>query len=399
MSPPLPPPKSTGCYPVHEDCCTISQKTASSISLSLRYTHAPSDRHLGQWRDASRRALIPHSHLSCSPSPTLSYSSTLLTPPSPSIPPVPVSPVKTPIPDPFSLCSPLTMLPCVRWLQPILAFFSSALLTQGGNCPASCLCPDPHTVDCSGRGLTNLPDSIPLDVRRLLLSNNWISQIPSDFLVLYNDLVYLDLRNNSLSQIEPGTLSTSPRLVFLDLGSNNLTEIPKGTFGESRSLIKLRLGNNPHLSMVSKDAFLGLTSLRELELEQNALSSLQVGALSQLPSLRVVRLEGNPWVCNCNFASLFAWLMENRHKLPNGVEGLECSLPTDGRRVTLSQLSQESFRKCQETLTLTDLLIIIFSGISVSVAAIMASFFLASTVHCFQRWSKGSKGEDEESEE
>lgn len=180
------------------------------------------------------------------------------------------------------------------------------------------MCPDPHTVDCRGRGLTRLPNQIPLDVRRLLLADNWIPRIPSDFLVLYSDLVYLDLRNNSLSHIEPGTLSTASRLVFLDLGSNNLTEIPKGTFGESRSLIKLRLGNNPYLSEVSEDAFLGLTSLRELELERNALSTLQVGALSQLPSLRAVRLEGNPWVCNCNFANLFSWLMENSLKLPNG---------------------------------------------------------------------------------
>ncbi|KAL6465064.1 hypothetical protein MHYP_G00273810 [Metynnis hypsauchen] len=82
-----------------------------------------------------------------------------------------------------------------------------------------------------------------------------------------------------------------------------------------------------------------------------------------------------------------------------GIESMECSLPMDGRRVPLSQLSQDSFRECQVTLTLTDFLIIIFSGISVSVAAIMASFFLASTVHCFQRWSKGTKGEDEENEE
>uniref|UniRef100_A0A8C7IBA6 Leucine rich repeat containing 38 n=1 Tax=Oncorhynchus kisutch TaxID=8019 RepID=A0A8C7IBA6_ONCKI len=209
------------------------------------------------------------------------------------------------------------MLPCVCWLQPLLVLLSSVLRAQGENCPASCLCPDPHTVDCSGRGLTRLPDEIPLDVRRLLLSDNCIPRIPSDFLVLYSDLVYLDLRNNSLSHIEPGTLSTSSRLVFLDLGSNNLTEIPSGTFGQSRSLIKLRLGNNPYLSRVNEDAFLGLTSLRELELERNALSGLQVGALSQLPSLRVVRLEGNPWVCNCNFANLFGWLEENSQKLPN----------------------------------------------------------------------------------
>lgn len=79
-----------------------------------------------------------------------------------------------------------------------------------------------------------------------------------------------------------------------------------------------------------------------------------------------------------------------------GMEGIECSLPLDGRRVPLSLLTEDSFRECRGTLTITDYLIVIFSGISVSVVAIMASFFLASTVHCFQRLSKGSKGDEEE---
>lgn len=200
------------------------------------------------------------------------------------------------------------MLLCINWLKPFLALLFSTLLKQGQNCPTSCLCPDHHTVNCSGQGLTGVPDSIPLDVRRLLLSNNWIPWIPSDFLVLYTDLVYLDLRNNSLSQLEPGTLSTSSRLVFLDLGNNNLTEIPSGTFGESRSLIKLRLGDNPYLTMVSRDVFTGLTSLRELELERNGLTGLDVRVLELLPSLNMVRLEGNPWLCNCHFAKfLYGW--------------------------------------------------------------------------------------------
>ncbi|XP_076597775.1 leucine-rich repeat-containing protein 38 isoform X2 [Chaetodon auriga] len=210
------------------------------------------------------------------------------------------------------------MLPCIDWLQPFLTLISSTLLTQGHNCPSTCLCPDHHTVDCTSQGLTRVPDFIPLDVRRLLLSNNWIPWIPSDFLALYSDLVYLDLRNNSLSQLEPGTLSTFSRLVFLDLGSNNLTDIPSGTFGESRSLIKLRLGNNTNLNIIGRDAFTGLTSLRELELEKNGLTELDISIVESLPSLRMLRLEGNPWLWNCHFAKLFAWLMENRHKLPKG---------------------------------------------------------------------------------
>ncbi|XP_028664226.1 leucine-rich repeat-containing protein 38-like [Erpetoichthys calabaricus] len=295
------------------------------------------------------------------------------------------------------------MLPCCCWIQPLPLLaglvLCVALQTGGEPCPANCLCPDPHTVDCSSLGLTSLPDSIPLDVRRLLLADNLIERIPADFLVLYSDLVYLDLRNNSLSAIELGTFVTSSRLVFLDLGCNNLTEIPAGTFGGSHSLIKLRLGSNPYLSMVSKDAFSGLTALRELELERNALYGLQVAAVSQLPSLRVLKLEGNPWVCNCNFSNLFTWLTKNSDKLPSGFDGMECSLPLDGRRVALNQLSEDSFRGCQLTLTLTDYLIIIFSGISVSVAAILTSFFLASTVHCFQRWSKANKTDEEDGDD
>lgn len=107
---------------------------------------------------------------------------------------------------------------------------------------------------------------------------------------------------------------------------------------------------------------------------------------------------------NCTKRAIFPGVLPDPNMYPPppppaGVEGMECSLPMDGRRVSLTQLSQNSFRECQATLTLTDLLIIIFSGISVSVVAIMTSFFLASTVHCFQRWSKGTKGDEEESEE
>ncbi|CAG6021984.1 leucine-rich repeat-containing protein 38-like [Menidia menidia] len=288
------------------------------------------------------------------------------------------------------------MPPCGTWLQPLLALIVSASLTRSHSCPSRCLCPDNHTVNCTSQGLVGVPDSIPLDVRRLLLSNNWIPWIPSDFLVLYTDLVYLDLRNNSLSQLDPGTLSSSSRLVFLDLGSNNLTEIPSGMFGESKSLIKLRLGNNPYLRMIGRDAFSGLSALRELDLEKNAFTVLDVRVLEPLASLRMLRLEGNPWLCNCHFAKLFAWLYQNRQKLPTGMEGIECSLPPDGLRVPLSVFSEDSFRECRGALTLTDCLIVIFSGISVSFAAIVTSFLLASIVHCFQRISKTSKGDEEE---
>lgn len=104
-------------------------------------------------------------------------------------------------------------------------------------------------------------------------------------------------------------------------------------------------------------------------------------------------------IMSVNKVSLFlplTTLLLSRLLSLSGLDELDCSLPLDGRRVPLTLLSEESFRECHSNLTLTDYLIVIFSGISVSVAAIMASFFLASTVHCFQRLSKGSKDEEEE---
>lgn len=77
---------------------------------------------------------------------------------------------------------------------------------------------------------------------------------------------------------------------------------------------------------------------------------------------------------------------------------MECSLPGDGRQVSLSVLSEDSFRECRGLLTLTDYLIVIFSGICISVVAIIASFFLASTIHCFQRL-KSKRTDEEEAED
>lgn len=102
--------------------------------------------------------------------------------------------------------------------------------------------------------------------------------------------------------------------------------------------------------------------------------------------------------------------MQNNTKLnasPNGIssfltsaglEGMECSLPVDGRRVSLSMLSEDSFIQCKGLLSIKDYLIVIFSGICISVAAIIASFFLASAIHCFQML-KAKRTDEEDGED
>ncbi|XP_007463257.1 PREDICTED: leucine-rich repeat-containing protein 38 [Lipotes vexillifer] len=272
------------------------------------------------------------------------------------------------------------------------------LLPPGPACPAGCACTDPHTVDCRDRGLPSVPDPFPLDVRKLLVAGNRIQHIPEGFFIFYGDLVYLDFRNNSLRSLEEGTFSGSAKLAFLDLSYNNLTQLGAGAFRSAGRLVKLSLANN-NLAGVHEAAFETLESLQVLELNDNNLRSLNVAALAALPALRTLRLDGNPWLCDCDFAHLFSWIQENVSKLPKGLDEIQCSLPMENRRILLQELSEASFSECKFSLSLTDLFIIIFSGVAVSIAAIISSFFLATVVQCFQRCAPNKDTEDEDEDE
>ncbi|XP_008061601.1 leucine-rich repeat-containing protein 38, partial [Carlito syrichta] len=251
---------------------------------------------------------------------------------------------------------------------------------------------------CRDRGLPSVPDPFPLDVRKLLVAGNRIQRIPEDFFIFYGDLVYLDFRNNSLRSLEEGTFSGSAKLAFLDLSYNNLTHLGAGAFRSAGRLVRLSLANN-NLAGVHEAAFESLESLQVLELNDNNLRSLNVAALAALPALRSLRLDGNPWLCDCDFAHLFSWIQENASKLPKGSEEIQCSLPMESRRISLHELSEASFSECKFSLSLTDLFIIIFSGVAVSIAAIISSFFLATVVQCFQRCAPNKDTEDEDEDE
>ena len=82
-----------------------------------------------------------------------------------------------------------------------------------------------------------------------------------------------------------------------------------------------------------------------------------------------------------------------------GLDEIQCSLPLENRRVSLRELSEASFSECKFSLSLTDLFIIIFSGVAVSIAAIISSFFLATVVQCFQRCTPNKDAEEEDEDE
>uniref|UniRef100_A0A8C5SYC7 Leucine rich repeat containing 38 n=1 Tax=Laticauda laticaudata TaxID=8630 RepID=A0A8C5SYC7_LATLA len=262
----------------------------------------------------------------------------------------------------------------------------------GHPCHATCSCTDSHTVNCRDRGLPGMPTPFPLDVWKLLMGNKSIQRVPVDFFIFHSDLVYLEFRNNAIAALPDGTFGSSGKLVYLDLSYNNLNCLGASLFRSAECLVKLCLGNN----CLDKAAFTSLKHLQVLELNHNRLQRLSLVTLAALSNLRVLRLEGNPWLCDCDFAGLFSWLQENAFRLPQGLGEMWCTLPMEQSSVPLSELTEASFQDCKFRLSLVDLLIIIFSGTAVSVAAIISSFVLALLVNCFQRYMPRKEEEEEE---
>ena len=71
-------------------------------------------------------------------------------------------------------------------------------------CPKQCSCSS-GIVDCSRRGLTEIPQELPKATKHLLLADNEIDFIPA--YGLFNrlpNLIMLDLSRNQISRIEDG---------------------------------------------------------------------------------------------------------------------------------------------------------------------------------------------------
>ncbi|XP_061124484.1 leucine-rich repeat-containing protein 17 [Syngnathus typhle] len=134
-------------------------------------------------------------------------------------------------------------------------------------------------LDCSYKGMSNVPSDLP------------------------SDIVKMDLSGNNIKHLRPKQFLHSKDLKMLNLSSTSLNAIDTG-------------------------AFAGLLYLRELDLSNNSLHYFQYGVLEDLYFLRKLSLGNNPWICDYNIHYLIYWL-----KLHPGVAhtGLICAEPEEFR--------------------------------------------------------------------
>lgn len=166
-------------------------------------------------------------------------------------------------------------------------------------------------------------DAVPLKIQavamnkgcKLLLSNSWLKTVPAEVWDLTH-LTELDLSANYLKKISksignlsllkklrlnhnqlsvlPKEIFTLTRLTALLLNNNSLKAIPK----DIKNLTKLKtldLSSNQINEIATKDGgLLHLTSLIELRLRNNSLTSVPIAIADTLTNLQVLWLEGNP---------------------------------------------------------------------------------------------------------
>uniref|UniRef100_A0A1A9ZRB4 Protein slit n=1 Tax=Glossina pallidipes TaxID=7398 RepID=A0A1A9ZRB4_GLOPL len=182
-------------------------------------------------------------------------------------------------------------------------------------CPTLCQC-DGTIVDCSGRGLKEIPRDIPLRTTELLLNDNELTRIKSD-----------------------GLFGRLPHLVKLELKRNHIVTIEDNAFEGASRILDLQLVENK-IKEISNKMFLGLHQLKSLNLYDNQISCVMPGSFEFLQSLSTLNLASNPFNCNCHLAWFSDWL--RKRALLGGAA--RCATPSKVRDVQIKDLPHNEFK-------------------------------------------------------
>ncbi|XP_037915556.1 protein slit isoform X1 [Hermetia illucens] len=229
-------------------------------------------------------------------------------------------------------------------------------------CPRICTC-NGQTVDCSHRGLTQVPKRIPAETERLDLQGNNITVIfESDFQHLsklrilqltdnqihtiekdaLQDLISLErlrLNSNRLKAIPDNFVTSSANLLRLDLSHNSITSVARRVFKGAQSLRSLQLDNN-QITCLDEQAFKGLADLEILTLNNNNLTSLPHNVFGGLSRLRALRLSDNPFACDCHLS----WLSRFLRSAPRLAPYTRCQSPSQLKGQNVADLHDQEFK-------------------------------------------------------
>uniref|UniRef100_T1KVG1 LRRCT domain-containing protein n=1 Tax=Tetranychus urticae TaxID=32264 RepID=T1KVG1_TETUR len=177
----------------------------------------------------------------------------------------------------------------------------------------------------------NLLKTLSATLEELNLSNTRLTELPD--LSYMDSLISLNLSVNKLSGL---TFTNYTSLINLDLSQNAFTSIPNNVWHFLPSLQSLSISSNP-ISFLHNDSFIGLKSLESLEIANLSLNYIQYGVLRPLSSLSSIKLSNYPSIKSFTLARLIgpldslqrlsivvvnsSYLPSNLIRLPVSIEG------------------------------------------------------------------------------
>ncbi|XP_063792221.1 leucine-rich repeat-containing protein 26 [Pseudophryne corroboree] len=250
------------------------------------------------------------------------------------------------------------------------------------SCPDVCSCLR-GVIDCYGKGLYFIPEDMEVDTHTMLMAYNKITALKTLSFNKYPYLQCLELQNNVISNIDPQAFRHLHNLSSLDLSSNQLTTLKPEVFRPLSRLTALNLGNN-RLARLYPGVLEPLVNLQILYLHNNALTGLRVEILYNLPVLKQLRLDGNPWMCTCQIQYLLSWMIDNAQKV-NEKERTLCGVPKYLDQFPIMKIERDSFDHCQQYFTLFEYLYILSVGIALFFLSILLCLLTGSAIVCYER--------------
>ncbi|XP_064631444.1 slit homolog 2 protein-like isoform X2 [Lineus longissimus] len=229
------------------------------------------------------------------------------------------------------------------------------------SCPDACMCKG-TSVDCSFRGLVEVPRDIDEKASRLDLQGNNITVLRRGDFVGLRNVKILQLLDNQIHAMEKGAFQDMVKLERLRLNRNRLTVIPDLTFATTSNLHRLDLSFN-NLKVIGRKTLKGAPLLKNLQLDHNDLTCITEAAIkglkdmeiltinnnrlttlprdifSEMHKLRVTRIRENQLVCDCHLSWLAKWLRQH----PTLALFTTCSAPHHHRGVEIAELQESDF--------------------------------------------------------
>ncbi|XP_013195614.2 leucine-rich repeat and immunoglobulin-like domain-containing nogo receptor-interacting protein 3 [Amyelois transitella] len=180
-------------------------------------------------------------------------------------------------------------------------------------------------VKITSNALVNLMELEILD-----LSSNKLDYIPKYMFDTFQQLRELNLSYNQFQNISQDAFKNLVNLRWLNMGGNRMRMLPAMLFQHNKyietlylehteitvientnfegliNLQRLYLRNNLYLREIEQFVFQDTPSITHLDISFNALTNLPM-SLRDLCKLEELKINGNPWACDCRMAWFAVW--------------------------------------------------------------------------------------------